>query len=80
MKILITDWSSFDQVFPLALKYQVGIEVLEFANRFEERFIGQGMDDRDILETLDLAWELLSELPVDLLKRIPQDMIQQYRR
>jgi V/A-type H+/Na+-transporting ATPase subunit B len=55
-------------------------KVLEFANRFEERFIGQGMDDRDILETLDLAWGLLSELPVDLLKRIPQDMIQQYRR
>jgi sugar phosphate isomerase/epimerase len=32
MKILITDWSNFDQVFPLALKYQVGMEVLEFAN------------------------------------------------
>jgi sugar phosphate isomerase/epimerase len=32
MKILITDWSELDQVLPLALKYQVGIEVLEFAN------------------------------------------------
>ncbi len=55
-------------------------KVLEFANHFEERFIGQGMTDRDINETLDLAWELLSVMPVELLKRIPQDVIQQYRR
>jgi sugar phosphate isomerase/epimerase len=31
MKILITDWAELDQVLPIAHKYQVGIEVLEFA-------------------------------------------------
>jgi sugar phosphate isomerase/epimerase len=30
-KILITDWADLDQVLPIASKYQVGIEVLEFA-------------------------------------------------
>jgi sugar phosphate isomerase/epimerase len=32
MKIQITDWSNIDQVLPLVFQYQVGIEVLEFAN------------------------------------------------
>ncbi len=31
MRILITDWVELDQVLPLAQKYQVGLEVLEFS-------------------------------------------------
>jgi sugar phosphate isomerase/epimerase len=31
MQILITDWGELDQVLPIAYKYKVGIEVLEFA-------------------------------------------------
>ena len=31
MRILITDWVELDQVLPLAKKYQVGLEVLEFS-------------------------------------------------
>lgn len=31
MKILVTDWAELDLVLPMAMKYQVGIEVLEFA-------------------------------------------------
>jgi len=30
--VFITDWSDFEQVFPLALEYQVGIEILEFVD------------------------------------------------
>jgi V/A-type H+-transporting ATPase subunit B len=52
--------------------------VLAFAKRFEEMFVGQGMVDRDILETLGLAWELLAPMPAELLKRIPNAYIQKY--
>jgi V/A-type H+-transporting ATPase subunit B len=45
--------------------------VLEFARRFEEVFVGQRMADRDIQETLKIAWELLAPMPAELLKRIP---------
>ena len=31
MKILVSDWAELDQVLPLACKYQVGLDVLEFA-------------------------------------------------
>jgi V/A-type H+-transporting ATPase subunit B len=52
--------------------------VLSFANEFEMKFIGQGMIDRSIQSTLDLAWDLLRPLPVGLLKRIPREFIQKY--
>lgn len=54
--------------------------VLAFANRFEELFVGQGMVDRDVSETLDLAWELLEPMPLELLKRIPKEYIDRYHR
>src|SRR5574341_1194699 len=54
--------------------------VLDFAKRFEEMFIGQGTVNREILETLDRAWELLSPMPVELLKRIPKEFIEQYHK
>jgi V/A-type H+-transporting ATPase subunit B len=53
-------------------------QVLTFAERFERTFIGQGIVDRDIDETLDVAWDLLSQIPPRLLKRIPQDFINKY--
>jgi len=52
--------------------------VLNFAGRFEEEFVGQGMLDLDITETLRLAWELLEPMPPELLKRIPQELIEKY--
>jgi V/A-type H+-transporting ATPase subunit B len=54
--------------------------VLEFARQFETRFIGQGPVDRDIAATLDLAWDLLSTMPSELLKRIPREFIEKYHR
>lgn len=52
--------------------------VLELAKNFEEDFIGQGPVDRDILESLRIAWELLAQMPAKVLKRIPQDYLDQY--
>jgi V/A-type H+-transporting ATPase subunit B len=54
--------------------------ILDFARQFEDRFIGQGMIDRDIMDTLNLAWELLSSMPVELLKRIPEEYIDRYHK
>ncbi len=54
--------------------------VLDFAKRFEETFIGQGLVNREVIETLDHAWELLSPMPADLLKRIPKEFIEQYHK
>jgi V/A-type H+-transporting ATPase subunit B len=52
--------------------------VLDFAERFEHGFVGQGMLDRDVNETLGIAWELLEPMPDELLKRIPQELIEKY--
>ena len=50
-----------------------------FAQRFEEEYVNQGFDtNRSIEETLDLGWELLSMLPRTELKRIKEDMLDQY--
>jgi V/A-type H+-transporting ATPase subunit B len=54
--------------------------VLTFARYFEEKFVGQGVTNRDIEETLDLAWELLASMPPELLKRIPQQFLHQHFR
>ena len=53
---------------------------LKFAEAFEKRFIGQGeTTDRTIIETLDLAWELLSNyLPKEALTRMSEADIKKY--
>ena len=52
---------------------------LEFADRFETGFVRQGDDeDRNIIETLDLAWELLSLLPPGALSRVSQSDLEKY--
>ncbi|MDX1663738.1 MAG: V-type ATP synthase subunit B [Candidatus Promineifilaceae bacterium] len=51
---------------------------LAFAERFEKEFVGQGMLDRSVEETLGLAWELLGTMPADALKRIPQELVERY--
>jgi V/A-type H+-transporting ATPase subunit B len=50
--------------------------ILEFAKRFEEDFVGQGTTNREIVQTLERAWELLSPLPTELLKRIPKHFVE----
>ena len=53
-------------------------KVLTFADRFEEKFVGQGSVDHTISETLEIAWDLLKPMPIELLKRIPQEFIEMY--
>jgi len=53
--------------------------LLEFADLFENRFVRQGYDeDRTIIDTLTLGWDLLSTLPVEQLVRIDRELIQKY--
>lgn len=51
---------------------------LQFADHFEKQFITQGDDDRTIEQTLTIAWDLLSTIPEDELKRIKKEFIQKY--
>lgn len=52
---------------------------LEFADRFEKEFIGQGeYERRSIEETLDRGWELLAVLPEDELKHVKIEHIRKY--
>jgi V/A-type H+-transporting ATPase subunit B len=52
---------------------------LNFADAFERRFVNQSeYDNRDIEQTLDLGWDLLSMLPEVELKRIDPSTIAKY--
>jgi V/A-type H+/Na+-transporting ATPase subunit B len=52
---------------------------LVFAEAFEQRFVGQGEDeDRSIIETLNLAWDLLSLLPPQALTRVSEADLAKY--
>ena len=54
---------------------------MEFGRQFEERFVRQGFqENRDISQTLDLAWELLSILPEEELNRIRPETLEKYYR
>ena len=51
----------------------------KFADAFEERYINQGFNEnRSIIETLDLGWELLSILPRSEMKRIKPELVEKY--
>ncbi len=52
---------------------------LKFADEFETKFVGQGFDkNREILESLELGWELLRPFPISELKRINTATIEKY--
>ena len=52
---------------------------IKFGRLFEEKFIRQDFDDnRSISETLDLAWDMLSQLPKEELERIDPEMLGKY--
>ena len=51
----------------------------KFADEFEKRYVAQGYEEnRDIRQTLDLGWKLLSILPRSELKRIKTELIDRY--
>ena len=52
---------------------------LDFADAFEAEFVQQGYDtDRDVAETLDIVWDLLSGLPREALNRIDEELLDEY--
>ena len=54
-------------------------QLLDFSGVFEDRFLRQSRDeDRSIDETLDLCWELMSEIDTKYLVRLDQDWIDKY--
>ena len=54
-------------------------KLLDFADLFEDRIVRQGLyEDRSIEKTLDIAWEILTELDVDQLTRIKKSLIETY--
>ena len=58
---------------PLDLRY------MEFAKRFEARFITQReSENREIEDNLDLGWRLLGVLPKAELKRIRPEFVEKY--
>lgn len=53
--------------------------ILNFSNEFESRFIRQGpYENRTILETLDLGWEIVMMFPSRDLTRVKPEEIQKY--
>jgi V/A-type H+-transporting ATPase subunit B len=54
--------------------------VLDFAKRFEQEFVGQASTNREIAETINIAWDLMGSMPAELLKRIPREMLEQHHR
>jgi V/A-type H+-transporting ATPase subunit B len=52
---------------------------LKFGRELEGRFISQGSsENRSIIETLDLGWEILSILPETELDRVQPEMLRKY--
>ncbi|OYR55697.1 V-type ATP synthase subunit B [Halorubrum halodurans] len=54
---------------------------LDFADAFETEFVDQGFDtNRDLEETLEIGWDLLSMLPKEELNRVDEEFIEKYYR
>ena len=52
---------------------------MDFGRNFEERFLKQEYDEnRDMEETLDLAWEILSIVPKNELDRVAPKILEKY--
>lgn len=58
---------------------EVDKQYMEFGKLFEAQFLAQGMEsNRDIMETLELGWDLLSILPKKELDRIDSEYLEKY--
>lgn len=57
------------------------LSFLKFANEFEDKFVRQDeSEDRDIIKSLTMGWELLKMLPENELKRVKPEHIEKYMR
>ncbi len=62
-----------EELSPIDKKY------MQFGKLFETRFVNQGFtENRDITESLDLGWELLSTLPRSELDRVDDELLDKY--
>ena len=62
-----------DGLNPIDRKY------LEFADKFENLFINQSYEEeRNFIQSLDLAWPLISILPKEEISRIPPSIVEKY--
>jgi len=53
--------------------------ILEFAGIFEDRFVRQDREeDRGIIQTLDLGWDLLAEMDETILTRMDRKTLEKY--
>jgi V-type H+-transporting ATPase subunit B len=54
---------------------------LEFLKKFEHEFIAQGQyESRDLYDSLNLAWKLLSLYPQESLTKIPSSIIKKFHK
>jgi V-type H+-transporting ATPase subunit B len=52
---------------------------LEFLDKFENNFLSQGnYENRDIFQSLDIAWDCLRLFPEHLLKKIPKSIKEEF--
>jgi V/A-type H+/Na+-transporting ATPase subunit B len=55
------------------------IKYLDFVDKFEEQFVNQGFENnRDINQTLKVGWNILKDIPLSDLKKIPLELIEKY--
>ena len=54
-------------------------KMLEFADEFESRFVTQGWEEnRKIEDTLEIGWDMLSNLPESALTSIDRKTLEKY--
>lgn len=55
------------------------LQVLEFADKFEDKYVRQGHDeDRSIEDTLDIGWDLLATVDESILTRMDKKTLEQF--
>lgn len=60
---------------------EVDQKYMTFGRHFEDKFVRQGFDEnRDILKSLDIAWDLLSMLPKGELNRLSDEIVEKFYR
>lgn len=75
----VSDVKALAQVIGEEELSEIDRKYLEFGRKFEERLVSQGRDEnRDIIETLNLGWEVLSILPKEELDRMSPDTVKKY--
>ncbi|MBI1730914.1 V-type ATP synthase subunit B [Candidatus Acetothermia bacterium] len=53
-------------------------KIVEFTQRFEDEFLGQGDQSRTIEESLGLSWDLVKDIPRSELRRLEDKHIEKY--